>query len=158
MQKLKPIILLFPTLIFLISLYSCDPKRVYEKNVKISDAIWNKDEKPEFEINIGDTVFPHNFYVNIRNAEGYPYSNIYIFITTIFPNQKFSRDTLECILADERGAWLGNGLGDIYDNQILFKRGVRFPASGKYKFTMEQAMRTDALPMIMDVGLRIEKQ
>lgn len=153
MSKSIALFFLLPVL-FLFS--SCDSVRVFEKNEKISDAIWNKDEKVSFVVNVTDTINSHNFYINVRNADGYPYSNIYIFITTVFPDQKFSRDTLECILADESGGWLGKGLGDIFDNQILFKKGVRFPVQGKYTFTMEQAMRTEELPLIMDVGMRIE--
>ena len=68
-----------------------------------------------------------------------------------------SNDTLECILADEKGKWLGNGLGDIYDNQILFKKNVRFPLAGKYTFEIQHGMRADIVPLIMDVGLRIAK-
>ena len=68
-----------------------------------------------------------------------------------------SNDTLECILADEKGKWLGTGIGDIYDNQIPFKKNVLFPKKGKYKFEIEQGMRTDIVPLIMDIGLRIEK-
>lgn len=152
-------IICFPSIVvFMLFISSCDPKRVFEKNQQISDDVWNSDEKPVFEVEIEDTTAAHNFYVNVRNADGYPYSNVYIFISTVFPNQKHSMDTLECVLADETGKWLGNGLGDIYDNQILFKKGVRFPVKGKYVFTMEQAMRTDGLPLIMDIGLRIEKQ
>ena len=148
----------FCILFFMFFLSSCDPKRVFEKDEEIKNSIWNKEAKVHFEINISDTISAHNFYVNVRNADGYPYSNIYMFITTVFPDKKFSRDTLECILADESGKWLGSGLGDIWDNQILFKKGVRFPVQGTYRFTLEQAMRVDNLPMIMDVGLRIEKQ
>jgi len=80
-----------------------------------------------------------------------------LFIKTVFPNGKFSNDTLECVLADEKGKWLGTGLGDIYDNQIPFKRNVRFPMAGTYRFEIEQGMRTETVPLIMDVGLRIEK-
>ena len=157
-KRILPFILSVLYFIFIFSLSSCDPDRVYEKNIEITDAVWDQQEKASFEVVISDTITPHNFYVNVRNADSYPYSNMYMFITTVFPDQKFSRDTLECILADETGKWLGNGAGDIWDNQILFKRGVRFPATGKYVFTMEQAMRIDRLPFIMDVGLRIEKQ
>jgi gliding motility-associated lipoprotein GldH len=78
-------------------------------------------------------------------------------VKTTFPNGKFSTDTLECILADEKGKWLGKGLGDIYDNQIPFKRNVRFPQAGTYVFEIQQGMRSDNIPLIMDVGLRIEK-
>jgi gliding motility-associated lipoprotein GldH len=100
----------------------------------------------------------HNVYINIRNASGYAYSNLYLFLDTKYPNNSMSRDTIECILADPSGKWLGDGSGDIWDNQILFKKNVRFKQIGTYKFRYEQAMRMPKLPMIMDVGLRIEKQ
>ena len=139
-------------------LTSCDSNRVFEENKEIKDYVWKADERIVFDITITDTVSPNNLYVNIRNADDYRYSNIYVFITTTFPNGKFSKDTLECILADDKGHWLGNGLGDIWDNQIPFKKNVRFPEKGKYTIALEQAMRMNELPQIMDVGVRIEKQ
>lgn len=157
-MKRKNLFLLPLTILMSIVFVSCDSKKVFDENKKISDEVWDADEKISFEVTITDTITPHNFYVNVRNSDGYPYSNIYIFINTVFPDGKSSRDTLECILADETGKWLGDGLGDIWDNQILFKKNVRFPLSGKYTFVMEQAMRTEHLPLILDVGLRIEKQ
>lgn len=146
-------------LLFTIFLYSsCDSNRVFEENKEISDDVWDADEKILFEVDVTDTVSPHNFFVNVRNADDYAYSNLYMFITTSFPNKKTSRDTLECILSDDNGRWLGEGLGDLWDNRIPFKKNVRFPVSGKYVFTLEQAMRTEHLPEILDVGIRIEKQ
>ena len=136
---------------------SCDSARVYEENKELPDNVWNVDNVLKLEVVITDTTTLNNFYINVRNAEGYPYSNIYLFIKTIFPNGQQSNDTLECVLADEKGQWLGNGMGDIYDNQIPFKRNVRFPVSGKYVFELQHGMRIKDLPLIMDVGLRIEK-
>lgn len=136
---------------------SCDNQRIFEDNIEIEDNLWNVDTIVRLEVDIADTITPANFYINVRNAEGYPYSNIYLFIKTKFPNGQQSNDTLECVLADEKGQWLGNGMGDIYDNQIPFKRNVRFPVSGKYIFELQHGMRLKDLPLIMDVGLRIEK-
>ena len=136
---------------------SCDSKRVYEENTEIKDYIWNKNQPIFFTVDVKDTVNPHNVYINVRNASGYQYSNIFIFMDTKYPDGKTSRDTIECILADASGKWLGDGSGDIWDNQILFKKNVRFKQMGKYIFKYEQAMRNAQLPMIMDMGLRIEK-
>lgn len=136
---------------------SCDSQRVFEDNIEIADNLWNADTIVKLEVDIADTTTPNNFYINVRNAEGYPYSNLYLFIKTRFPNGQQSNDTLECVLADEKGQWLGNGMGDIYDNQIPFKRNVRFPVTGKYTFELQHGMRVKDLPLIMDVGLRIEK-
>jgi gliding motility-associated lipoprotein GldH len=136
---------------------SCDNKRIYEENQTIPETVWGSDNILKFDVEIADTVLPTNFYVNVRNADGYPYNNLFLFIKTTFPNGKTSDDTLECVLADEKGKWLGSGMGDIYDNQIPFKRNVRFPVSGKYTFEIQQGMRLDKIPLIMDIGLRIEK-
>ena len=141
---------------------SCDRYRVYEENIKIKDGIWNVHDTVFFNVDIADTVSPVNMYINVRIAGMYQFENLYMFVTTWFPNGKSQRDTVECILADTRG-WLGNGLGDIWDNQILYRRRVQFPMTGKYIFAYEQAQRfgdkafIENLPFIMDLGLRIEK-
>jgi gliding motility-associated lipoprotein GldH len=93
----------------------------------------------------------------VRNTSLYPMSNLYLFITTIAPSGHSIRDTVEVILADEKGKWLGSGLGDIWDLQQLYKENVRFAQQGRYIFEYEQAMRTEKLPFILDVGLRVEK-
>jgi gliding motility-associated lipoprotein GldH len=141
----------------LFSLTSCDSHRVYEKNIGIPDYMWKSKTQVEFETMVSDTISLHNVYVNVRNASQYPYRNLFLFLETHYPDGKYSRDTLECILADESGKWLGDGSGDIWDNRFIFKKNVRFPVSGTYKFYLEHAMRNDPLPMIMDVGIRIEK-
>jgi gliding motility-associated lipoprotein GldH len=68
-----------------------------------------------------------------------------------------SVDTLECLLADEQGSWLGKGAGNVWDNQILLKKNVRFPRKGVYSFLITQGMRKDPLVDVADVGLRIER-
>jgi gliding motility-associated lipoprotein GldH len=138
-------------------LAACDTSRVYEQNADIKDHMWDTSQVVTFDVPITDTVSPHNFYVNVRNADAYRYSNLYLFIRTKFPDGRTSNDTLEIILADEKGRWLGDGLGDIWENQVLFKRNVRFPQAGTYRFEYRQGMRDNPLPMIMDVGIRIER-
>jgi gliding motility-associated lipoprotein GldH len=140
-----------------ITLSACDKKRVFEENKEIKDYTWDVKDTKVFEVIVTDTITPNNFFINVRNSDGYPYSNLYLFIKTIFPNGRFAHDTLECILANDEGRWLGKGLGDIWDNQIPFKKAKRFPLKGKYIFQLEQGMRLQKLPMIMDVGMRIEK-
>jgi gliding motility-associated lipoprotein GldH len=138
-------------------LFSCDPNRVYEKNIAIDNGVWNKDSVVSFVMDIEDTLQPYNFYINIRNSTDYRYSNLYLFIDTYFPDETHARDTLEFILAGTDGKWFGKGFGKIKESTVLLRRGVRFPMSGKYRFTMEQAMRTENLEGIEDVGMRIEK-
>jgi len=155
-------IFLIPLKIFFIitvavSLASCDRNVVFEKNIVLPENRWEMNNIIQLDAEIKDTISPHNIYINIRNAGGYQFSNLYLFFTTHTPKGEEARDTVELTLADEHGRWLGDGSGDIWDNRILFKRNFRFPQSGTYHFELQQAMRVNPLPQIMDAGLRIEK-
>lgn len=136
---------------------SCDPSRYFEENKKVEKGEWEQNSPLQFQSIIEDTTLVYNVYVNVRNAGNYRFSNLYLFINTIFPGGQIQRDTLECILSAPDGRWLGDGLGDIFDNRILFKEGVKFPQAGEYRFELFQAMRINPLPGIMDAGIRIEK-
>ena len=110
-----------------------------------------------FEVPVNDTFFRYNFFVNIRNSTDYGFANLFIFLNTIYPDHKMSRDTLECMLADREGKWYGRGMGDIKTCRIMIKKGLRFPQKGLYAFEFEQGMRVENLKGIHDIGLRIEK-
>ncbi len=141
----------------MITFSSCDQNRIYEKNVRIPDASWDLNNILEFETEINDLSLLYNFYINIRNTTDYKYSNIYFFINTTFPSGEVAHDTLECLLADYKGKWLGKGFGKIKESHILFKSSFRFPQTGLYKFEVEEAMREDTLKGITDIGIRIVK-
>ncbi len=135
----------------------CDPSRVFEENKKIDKNEWDQRASLVFRVPISDTTSAYNVYINVRNAGFYRFSNLYLFINTNFPGGQIQRDTLECVLAAPDGQWTGEGLGDIWDNRILFKQNARFPQTGEYTFELIQAMRINPLPGIMDAGIRIER-
>jgi len=76
-------------------------------------------------------------------------------MNTKFPNDNMSRDTLEFILADIEGKWLGKGWGSVKENSILISSDMRFPLAGTYEFKIQQAMRQDTLKGIKNIGIRI---
>lgn len=138
-------------------LVGCDAQRVFEENKAIPSQSWSANQPVRLLADITDTVQPHNVYVNVRVTSSYAYSNLYLFLETRYPGGKMSVDTLECLLADEQGRWLGKGSGNVWDNQILLKKNVRFPRRGVYSFLISQGMRKDPLADVTDVGLRIER-
>jgi gliding motility-associated lipoprotein GldH len=150
-----------PFLVFLAilisTLSSCDNKAIYDNTKSIKDNVWNVDDPVIFKVPVKDTLAVYNFYLNIRHTTDYRFANIYFFVTSIYPDGHEARDTVECILADRQGKWFGKGISNIRDDQILLRRGLRFPEAGTYTFEFEQAMREKELPGIKDIGLRIEK-
>jgi gliding motility-associated lipoprotein GldH len=146
----------FLFLLISLFLYSCDSRQVYNDYRKLKKDTWNRYNLQKFDIAVKDTVSLYDFYINIRNTTDYPYSNIYLFFNTKFPDGRKFRDTLELQLADLQGKWLGRGPGKIKDNHFRFKNMVRFPLKGIYSFTIEQAMRVEDLTGITDIGLQVE--
>jgi gliding motility-associated lipoprotein GldH len=143
--------------LLLVGLISCDNNRIFEDNTPIENNVWKVNKPVTYSVDIADTVSPCNFYLNVRHDGAYDFSNLFIFLKTQFPNGKMAKDTVELMLQTQEGKWTGKGLGDVYDNQIMFKRGLRFPLKGKYQFSIEQAMRIAELPNIIEIGMRIEK-
>ncbi len=152
MRYLKVIIILLLS-IFLIS---CDSNKIFEENIDLADSGWDSDNYAEFLVKIEEPENLHNIYINVRNGGKYLYSNLYLFVVTIAPGGEILKDTIECKLAEDNGKWKGSGIGGVWFNQILYKRNIRFPQKGTYKFIIEQAMRVKVLKNISDIGLRVE--
>ncbi|MBO7496628.1 MAG: gliding motility lipoprotein GldH [Salinivirgaceae bacterium] len=145
-------------LAFLAIMISCsDNKSIYEKNYSMHGEQWNRDSILTFEVQVTDTASPYNIWFCNRITGQYPYSNMFLFITIMAPDRSHQSDTLECVLADKRGKWMGRGFGNIWSNSIPYKQNIFFPSSGTYVFYIEQAMRIDNLPHVLDAGIKIEK-
>lgn len=148
----------FLALMALLMLVACDPKPIYEEYVSVPGNEWSADSTLSFEVNIEDTTAVYQVVWHLRNNDNYEYSNIYL-----FRNVKSNRgvefaDTAQFMLADLYGKWLGKGIGELKTNTWPFKNGyLQFKHSGKYIFSLQQAMRTDKLKGVEDVGLGIYK-
>ncbi|MCX6267582.1 MAG: gliding motility lipoprotein GldH [Bacteroidetes bacterium] len=152
----KRTLLLFFLLIMVF--FSCDSKRVFEEHIPLKKGVWNVNNMLQFNVPITDLIAGYNVYLNVRNGPEYKYSNLFLFMNTIFPDGQIARDTIELTLADYDGRWLGSGMGSVKFSRFLFQKNVRFKQAGNYRFVMEQAMRVSDLNGINDIGLRIEKQ
>jgi gliding motility-associated lipoprotein GldH len=144
-------------LILLLVITGCKFNSVFEKSFDIQKSEWHKNQIVQFDIPVTDTISGHNIYIIVRNTNDYSYSNLFLFVSTQSPNGPVIKDTLETTLADEKGKWLGRGLGGVLSNDIPFKKNVRFPVAGIYKIAIVQAMRDDVLKGITDVGIKVEK-
>lgn len=158
MARIKHNFLIFLSCLTLgILMSACNKNIIISEYTKLPEEGWKTANKLNFTVDIEDNKPYHHVYLNVRHADSYPYSNLYVFLTTTYPNGKTTSDTLECILANKKGEWLGDGAGDIWDHKILLKQNVLFPQTGKYVFSFEQGMRSNPLPLIMDFGMTIEK-
>ena len=152
--KSKSILLLTVVTLFF---SSCGHNVVFSEYKTFEDNQWFAKDKAVFDVEITDNQTLNNISLMVRHVETYPYNNLFLFVTTKYPDGKVLKDTMEVILSNHKGEWLGSGAGDIYDFKVPIKKNVRFPLAGKYEFIFEQGMRVDPLQMIMDFGFEIEK-
>jgi gliding motility-associated lipoprotein GldH len=93
----------------------------------------------------------------VRHTNAYPYSNIWLNVYYKEPgDSSFTRTRVEIPLAEPSGKWLGRGMGEIYE-QRMFIDQLHLDRVGKYEMRLEQNMRVNELPEILQVGLRLEK-
>lgn len=143
-------------LLILISMMSCtsDEGEIQMKPINNS---WKAKEEQKFQLKINDAENLKNIIFVVRNNNDYPYSNIRLIVN--FLNEKTkqkSTDTLNYILAQPNGAWIGKGFGDTKETLFQYKLDYKFPENGAYSIGIIQAMRNDDLPGIEDIGVKIE--
>lgn len=148
---------IFAVFLSVVGLTSCGKKFFYDDVQALPNEGWNKNQKLRFEMEVNDTISTFQFAMHIRNDMNYRYSNVYFFLETQFPNGNITRDTLECIVADAYGKWLGSGYGKLKQNLIVLNPSIRFPLRGKYTFDVQHAMREEVLQGITDIGLHVER-
>ena len=136
-------------------LSSCESNSVFEGNQPVNPQGWKAFDPVHFEFETNDTIKLHNFYLNVRNREDYAYSTLFFFVEMEFPNGKKSVDTVECLLANEQGQWLGEPTANIFSHEFLYQRAKKFPLGGRYKVDIRQGMRPDELEGLTDVGFKL---
>ena len=150
-------------LLTVLGLVSCVEKDDFNQYDSIKNNIWKVNDIIEFNVNVEDTIFQKNIFINIRNNKDYEFSNLFLISQIQFPDGFRVVDTLEYEMTDIQGNFLGSGYTDIKENKLFYKEKARFSQKGNYTFKVEQAMRKngniqglDSLKGITDVGLSIE--
>lgn len=148
-------------LIGAVFLTGCLPSPVYQKQDSIPKNSWQYSYQPSFKFEITDTASLYNIYFLIRHTEAYPYSNVWLWIHTKAPGDTVFRKTrIEVPLAEHSGKWLGRGMGEIWEQRMpITQEGdtAILRKKGTWEIKLEQNMRINPLPEILQVGLRVEK-
>jgi gliding motility-associated lipoprotein GldH len=157
MLKPKYGIYSFLALSMILLLSSCKSDVYFGESHSIHNEAWHMNNIAEFPVSLYDVQQDYRLILSVRNTTDYQYSNIYFFFTTIYPDQTAIRDTIECMLADRSGRWLGSGVGRIRESNFLIREPLHTPIAGEYRFIIQHAMRDEVLSGITDVGVTIEK-
>ena len=138
-----------------IVLSACGPRFEFQGMKPVPVYGWVKDSTFAFELEMSAGSGPFDMNVEIRHAGNYPYSNLFVFLRSDFPDGGYRIDTLDCLLAKPSGEWYGSGLGDLLSLTIPFRKNVQFNQEGTYSVSLGHGMRQDTLEGITDIGMSL---
>jgi gliding motility-associated lipoprotein GldH len=143
-------------LCFLVVLVSCK-NTTYDNYHSFTSKGWGSDSIVGFKYTITDTINKYNLRIKIRHTVDYEFQNLFLFV------EQESKDTLEIMLANKNGKWLGSGISEVREFEYILEEEKLFSNKGDYELRLEQAMRygfTDKienLEHILDIGLIVSK-
>jgi len=156
MNRVKLNLLLFPLICLL--LHSCTTTGVFEKNVPIPGHQWESGFQPTIDFDLTDTTSTYKVYIVLRHTNKYGYNNLWVKSKVKEPgSQEWKSQQYDLLLASNDKGWLGSGMDDIFEHRILIQPETKFSKPGKYEYSIQQIMREDPLPFVLNIGLRIEK-
>jgi len=151
------------SLLILAAVSSCTTSPYYQKQDAIPAAKWDYSFQPVYRINIPDSGHKYATYLIIRHDEAYPYANIWVKMMVKAPGDStFNKGVrIERQLADPLGKWQSNAMaiGGIWEHMMRIgpKEAPLFDKPGTYEIRLEQVMRSNPLPSVLNVGIRVER-
>ena len=136
-------------------LTGCGSKTAYLHFESLPSAEWHQDSVLTFAIAPCDTSASYDILFHIRHTNAYPYQNMWLFVTGRQGDRQ-QTDTLELYLADDRGAWLGNGRNGLTTMPVIYDEHRRIGSDTLY-LMIQQGMRDSVLGGVQDVGVEAIK-
>lgn len=139
-------------------LVSCQESPIYDQVLELSADSWSYQDTLEFEISAPDTAGIYELQLDIKHREDYAYENLYMMVTTQFPDGKEKEERLSINLADKSGKWLGNCNGEQCRLKVYLLEKFKFPGEGRYTFKFVQHTRDANLYGIDALKLQLYSQ
>jgi len=137
---------------------SCQGNSHYHHSETIPAKGWDLNETLYFQDSLRDDVPEKmHFEVTIRHSNLYPYQNLWMYIRTKTSNGTNRLDSINWILSEPSGRWLGSGWGSLYslthrlpDLDISKTFGTRW-----FSIEVQHGLQDETLPGIEDVGIHL---
>lgn len=142
----------------LLGFTACQNDYFYDQTVNPEAETWRYDQPAQFDFTIQDTSIRYDFLLDIKHREDFSYQNLYTEIITQFPDSTSQDDVVSLELADKLGLWVGDCRKGYCSLTIALQEQARFAIPGDYSLRLEQFTRTDSLPGVAALRLRIATQ
>ena len=146
---------LITSFVLILLLSACQPTPFYEVKLPVDPMGWAYDNKKSFEVEVIDTIPFYDMHLNVTHDDTYSYQNMYMKVTTSFPNQEDKEEQLNIDLAEKNGQWIGKCSKEKCELKVYLLEKFKFARPGKYSFAFEQYSRDANLKGIEELKLTL---
>lgn len=132
---------------------SCGPTTIHEESLDIK-GLWT-DDMLTTTINISDTLKRYDLVATIAHQENFRFENLYLKVTTVFPDGEEKSSPLSLELANSMGLWNGKCKRGVCSLSFNLQERFKFKSPGPYTFKVEQYSRLDSLQGIDNLTLSL---
>lgn len=147
--------LIFFILCVAIFLTACEDHAFYDEAHSFKNNTWTEKDTAVFEVDVDDTDVNYDFFLTLRTSKSYAYSNLWVTIETVSPDDSKSVISQRIDIANPDGSWKGRVTGSLVENRLHY-RTTAFPLEGNYTFRIYQSVNQESINNVMDISLRIE--
>lgn len=136
--------------------FSCKHINVYEKLVDLPRHEWKKSQNAVIRFDIKDSS-SHQLYLVVRHTQQYPFNKLLVrLLIQDTAKRTISSMHLNAPLTNSSGNWSGISMDDIYYSRIKINPPI-FLRPGPYRFVLQQAMKEETIPYILNVGIALNQ-
>lgn len=138
-------------------LTGCQQKIAYYQYRSIPETGWQRNDTLSFAVETADSARMYRMDLEVRNRNDYPYRNLAVGIAVTTPDSlSLPTDTLQLLLADEAGHWIGRGQSNLYQYTAA-AGGIHVHCPGTYRIRVFSLLPDSILPGLNDIGIRLER-
>ncbi|HEY9113471.1 MAG TPA: gliding motility lipoprotein GldH [Bacteroidales bacterium] len=150
---MKRVLFLFSVIIFI---SSCNSNLVYKEIRKFEKVSWNRFDIQNFEVPVtaGEEL---DFFLFLRHHTYFPYDKLFVSITFFSPSGDERSAEYDFNLKDEKGKWLADGMGELWDIELPIRQNMKFSSAGICKVQIQNLYSKTETPGIVEIGLIARK-
>ena len=135
---------------------SCGNRTVFKEYRKLDNVSWNRFDIQNFDIEVQKDE-QYDFYFFLRHHTNFPYEYLDINVTFYMPGGEMRSGEYHFELKDDNGKWKSNGMGELWDIEMLIRKNLKMKKGGVCKIRIENKMTKMETPGIMEIGLVVKK-
>lgn len=130
---------------------------VYDHHISLPNYTWERGNKLVYKIDIKEPIENAKVWLNVRHATELPYTELLLNVKLTTPSGEKGTREMRIPTKNAAGKNIGSGMGDLWDINTVLEEKTSFQA-GAYEIELSHQMADEQVFMLVDIGIKIEKE